>query len=154
MTDFKLPYMTGVELDHRRKELQPDGEALLITGYASAETERQATETGLPQVLSKPVKVAVEMEMADGREMSATLSESGASALLALYSGNVELARQPNQWYRLKLEVDESWQFPLIRGELLFALIYISPDFTDRIRKDFPSFSKYIRDRKSPSATS
>jgi CheY-like chemotaxis protein len=152
MMDFKLPCMTGVELDHRRKELQPDGEALLITGYASAETERQATEAGLPEALSKPVEVAV--EIADGREMTATLSELEASALLALYSGNVELARQPTQRYRLKLEVDESWQFPLIRGELLFALIYIAPELTDRIREDFPSFSKYIRDRKSPPATS
>lgn len=57
LLDFKLPCMTGVELFRKIQEIYGDVKGLLITAYASPETEEAAHNAGLQHVLRKPVDV-------------------------------------------------------------------------------------------------
>lgn len=57
LLDFKLPCMTGVELFHKIREMYRDIEGLLITAYATSETEAAARAAGLRRVFHKPVDV-------------------------------------------------------------------------------------------------
>lgn len=57
LLDFKLPCMTVVELFRKIQETHSDIKGLLITAYASPETEQAASAAGLQRVLRKPVDV-------------------------------------------------------------------------------------------------
>lgn len=57
LLDYKLPCMTGVQLFERMREIQQNVEGVLVTGYASHETARQALSAGLREVVHKPVDV-------------------------------------------------------------------------------------------------
>jgi DNA-binding NtrC family response regulator len=54
ITDFRMPYLDGLELLNRAKRLSPDVEVILITGYASLEGAVQATKQGAFHYLAKP----------------------------------------------------------------------------------------------------
>lgn len=64
LLDFRLPCMTGVELFQRMRQVHGDIEGLLVTAFASAETEEAAKAAGLRHVVSKPVDRA-ETDFAD-----------------------------------------------------------------------------------------
>lgn len=55
LLDFKLPCMTGIELFERMRQIRGDVEGLLVTGFASNETDGHAKSAGMRQVISKPV---------------------------------------------------------------------------------------------------
>ena len=55
LLDFKLPCMTGIDLFQRLRQIRGDVEGLLVTGFASSETDGQAKFAGMRQVISKPV---------------------------------------------------------------------------------------------------
>ena len=54
ITDFRMPYLDGLELLNRAKRLSPDVEVILITGYASLEGAVEATKQGAFHYLAKP----------------------------------------------------------------------------------------------------
>jgi DNA-binding response OmpR family regulator len=58
LLDFKMPGMDGLELLHEVRKLRASTVALVVTAYASAETEERAHATGAWQVLSKPVDLS------------------------------------------------------------------------------------------------
>ncbi|MBT3375038.1 MAG: hybrid sensor histidine kinase/response regulator [Lentisphaerae bacterium] len=53
--DLKLPDATGLELLTPLKELHPDMEVIMLTGYASMETAIEALNQGASAYISKPV---------------------------------------------------------------------------------------------------
>ena len=55
LLDYQLPCMTGVELFGRMRQLRQGIEGLLVTGFASAKTTKEALAAGLKQVVDKPV---------------------------------------------------------------------------------------------------
>jgi DNA-binding NtrC family response regulator len=57
LLDFRLPCMTGVELFEKIRELYGDMQGLLITAYATRETEVAALHAGLRRVVHKPIDV-------------------------------------------------------------------------------------------------
>jgi len=57
LLDYKLPCMTGVELFQKMRELRPEIRGLLVTAFASLETESEALSAGLRQVVSKPLEM-------------------------------------------------------------------------------------------------
>jgi len=57
LLDYKLPCMTGVELFQRMRQIDEKVAGLLVTAFASGETEREALSAGLRQVVSKPVEM-------------------------------------------------------------------------------------------------
>lgn len=57
LLDYKLPCMTGVQLFQRMRQIDENIAGLLVTAFASRETESEAFSAGLRQVVSKPVEI-------------------------------------------------------------------------------------------------
>ncbi len=54
--DLKLPDMNGLEVLKRVKSVNPDSEAIIITGYGSIDSAVEATKMGAFHYLTKPLK--------------------------------------------------------------------------------------------------
>jgi len=54
ISDFKMPYLDGLEVLNRAKRIHPDIEVVLITGYASLDGAVEATKQGAFHYLAKP----------------------------------------------------------------------------------------------------
>jgi len=54
ISDFKMPYLDGLEVLNRAKRIDPKVEVILITGYASLDGAVQATKQGAFHYLAKP----------------------------------------------------------------------------------------------------
>jgi len=52
--DLKMPGMSGLELQKKIKEIQPDGTIIIITAFASVESAVEAMQSGAYDYLSKP----------------------------------------------------------------------------------------------------
>jgi DNA-binding NtrC family response regulator len=52
--DLKMPGMSGLELQKKIKEIQPDSTIIIITAYASVESAVEAMHSGAYDYLSKP----------------------------------------------------------------------------------------------------
>ena len=57
ITDFNMPGMNGVELAIKARELCPDIHIVMITGELSPDLLEAVANSGISQVLSKPVNV-------------------------------------------------------------------------------------------------
>ncbi len=55
LTDMKLPEMSGLKLIEKIKEVSPDTEVILITGYGSIETAVDAMKKGAYDYVTKPI---------------------------------------------------------------------------------------------------
>jgi DNA-binding NtrC family response regulator len=56
LTDLNLPDMDGIEVVRQFKELLPDSEILVITGYSSVSKAVEATKAGAFYFLEKPIE--------------------------------------------------------------------------------------------------
>ena len=63
-TDIKMPFMDGLELAAHARELRPQIETVIFSGYGEFEYARQAMRSGVEYYVLKPV---------DPREFAATL---------------------------------------------------------------------------------
>jgi len=52
--DLKMPGMSGIELQKKIKEIQPDSTTIMITAFASVESAVEAMQNGAYDYLSKP----------------------------------------------------------------------------------------------------
>ena len=52
--DLKMPGMSGLELQKKIKEIQPDSTIIMITAFASVESAVEAMQSGAYDYLSKP----------------------------------------------------------------------------------------------------
>lgn len=59
--DLKMPDMTGIQVLERLKQISPDTEAVMMTGYSSKETAVEAMRLGAFDYIEKPCKL-VEIE--------------------------------------------------------------------------------------------
>ncbi len=57
LTDLKMEKVDGMQLLKRTKELNPDTEVIMITGYATVETAIEAMKFGAYHYLTKPFKL-------------------------------------------------------------------------------------------------
>lgn len=55
LTDMKLPSMSGLDLIVKIKEISPDTEVIMITGYGSIETAVEAMKKGAYDYVTKPI---------------------------------------------------------------------------------------------------
>ena len=55
VTDERMPGMRGTEFARSVRELRPDLPILLVTGYRSADLDREAGRSGIARILDKPV---------------------------------------------------------------------------------------------------
>ena len=56
LSDMKLPDIDGIEILRKIKEVSPDTEVIIITGYASIETAVEATRKGAFNYIPKPCR--------------------------------------------------------------------------------------------------
>jgi DNA-binding NtrC family response regulator len=56
--DIRMPDMTGIDVLQRLKQVSPDTEAVMMTGYASQESAVEAMRLGACDYLKKPCKLA------------------------------------------------------------------------------------------------
>jgi DNA-binding NtrC family response regulator len=56
--DIRMPDVSGIEVLQRLKQISPDTEAVMMTGYASEESAVQAMRLGACDYLRKPCKLA------------------------------------------------------------------------------------------------
>jgi len=57
LTDLRMERVDGMQILKRCKELYPDTEVIMITGYATIETAIEATKSGAYHYLTKPFKL-------------------------------------------------------------------------------------------------
>lgn len=55
ITDMKLPKMSGLAVLHQIKDLSPETEVILITGYGSVESAVEAMKKGACDYITKPI---------------------------------------------------------------------------------------------------
>ena len=56
--DLRMPGMGGIDVLHHLKEVAPDTDAIIMTGYATVETSVEAMRLGAANYLKKPCKLA------------------------------------------------------------------------------------------------
>lgn len=82
LLDLKMPGMDGLELFRELKKRQPTLVSILVTGYASPETESRAREVGTWKILSKPV---------DLHKLIGLVREAGDQPLLLVVDDDADL---------------------------------------------------------------
>lgn len=55
ISDIRMPYMDGVELTRKARDLNPGLVIILLTGFGSLETAQEAIKTGIQGYLTKPI---------------------------------------------------------------------------------------------------
>ena len=63
--DIKMPDLTGVDVLRELKEIDPDTECVMLTGYETIETARAAVRYGAADYLNKPFDVFSVREVLD-----------------------------------------------------------------------------------------
>lgn len=57
ITDLKMPGATGIEVLKNAREMNPDVQVIIITGYASLETAIEAIKSGAYDYITRPFKL-------------------------------------------------------------------------------------------------
>ncbi len=57
ITDLKMPGATGIEVLRRAREVNPDVQVIIVTGYASLETAIEAIKAGAYDYITRPFKL-------------------------------------------------------------------------------------------------
>jgi DNA-binding NtrC family response regulator len=73
LTDLMMPGESGIDLLRASKEIRPDVEVILMTGYATADTAIEAMRTGAFHYLVKPLKIEEVLNLADKAYMQRQL---------------------------------------------------------------------------------
>jgi DNA-binding NtrC family response regulator len=58
VTDLKMAYVDGMEVHRFAKERWPDSVVIIITGFATVETAREALQSGVFDFIAKPFKIS------------------------------------------------------------------------------------------------
>ncbi len=122
LTDLQLPGISGIEIVKRSKELSPETEIIMVTGYGSTEKAIEATKAGAFYYVEKPVEFdeliiligkAIErkQQKAEIRELRGKLSKRNA------YEGIIGGSRSMQDIYELIDSVAVSDANILILGE-------------------------------------
>lgn len=77
VTDLKMANVDGMEIHRFAKERCPDTVVIIITGFATVETAREALQSGVYDFIAKPFKISHLREIIEkaGREIEASKRE-------------------------------------------------------------------------------
>ncbi|MDQ6787246.1 MAG: sigma-54 dependent transcriptional regulator [Acidobacteriota bacterium] len=122
LTDLNLPDFSGIEMVHRSKEISPDTEIIMVTGYGSVEKAIEATKAGAFYYVEKPVEfeeLLVLIEKAIERKQQAREIKElrGKLASRSSYQGVIGGSRSMQDVYEIIESVAESDANILILGE-------------------------------------
>jgi two-component system, sensor histidine kinase and response regulator len=91
--DIKMPDITGVEVLRQLKELDPDIECVMLTGYETIDTARAAVRYGAADYLNKPFDVFLVRDLIDKCMKRRQTRRAAATALESLQKMNEDLTR-------------------------------------------------------------
>lgn len=122
LTDLNLPDLSGIEMVQRSKEVSPDTEIIMVTGYGSVEKAIEATKAGAFYYVEKPVEfeeLLVLIEKAIERKQQAREIKElrGKLSSRSSYQGVIGGSRSMQDVYEIIESVAESDANILILGE-------------------------------------
>ncbi len=92
LTDLKMERVDGMQILKRTKEISPDTEVIMITGYATVETAIEAIRQGAYHYLPKPVNVA-ELKVLVGKALEKSAMQKEIRSLKKQLSDNAGASR-------------------------------------------------------------
>lgn len=122
LTDYNLPDFNGVEIVSRCKEIHPDTEIIMITGFSSTEKAIEATKAGAFWFLKKPVdfdelKGLIEKAIERKQQKTEIKELRGKLSSKTSYEGIIGGSRAMQDVYEIIENVAESDANILILGE-------------------------------------
>jgi DNA-binding NtrC family response regulator len=122
LTDLNLPDFDGIEMVRRCKEISPDTEIIMITGFGSTEKTIEATKAGAFHYVEKPVEFEELLlligKAIDRKRQAAEIKElRGKLASRNSYEGVIGGSRSMQNIYEVIESVAESDANILILGE-------------------------------------
>ncbi len=122
LTDYNLPDFNGVEIVRRCKEILPDTEIIMITGFSSTEKAIEATKAGAFWFLKKPVdfeelKGLIQKAVERKQQTSEIKELRGKLSSKTSYEGIIGGSRAMQDVYEIIENVAESDANILILGE-------------------------------------
>ena len=122
LTDLNLPDLDGIEMVRRCKEISPDTEIIMITGYGSTEKTIEATKAGAFHYVEKPVEfeellLLIEKAIERKRQSAEIKELRGKLASKNSYEGVIGGSRSMQDIYEIIESVAESDANILILGE-------------------------------------
>ena len=103
LTDIKIPYINGIELSKRIREVYPLVRIIIVSGYSEFDFAKEAANLGVIGFISKPVTLESFRSILQKAEASLDnefLTVSNLSRLSAFYQDNLPIIRE-NELYRL-----------------------------------------------------
>lgn len=122
LTDLNLPDINGIEMVRRCKQISPDTEIIMITGYGSTEKAVEATKAGAFYYVEKPVEldelmVLIEKALDRKKQVAEIKELRGKLSSRNSYEGIIGGSRGMQDIYEIIESVAESDANILILGE-------------------------------------
>jgi len=103
LTDIKIPYINGIELSKKVREIYPLVKIIIITGYSEFDYAKEAANLGVLGFISKPItldNIQDLMKKAEDSLDKEFLTGSNLNKLSAFYQDNLPIIRE-NELYSL-----------------------------------------------------
>ena len=122
LTDLNLPDISGIEMVKRSKEIAPQTEIIMITGFGSMEKAIEATKAGAFYYIEKPVEfdelLVLITKAVERKQQAREIQElRGKLSSKTSYEGVIGGSRSMQQIYEIIENVAESDANILILGE-------------------------------------
>ena len=122
LTDLNLPDIGGIEMVQRSKEMSPDTEIIMVTGYGSVEKAIEATKAGAFYYVEKPVEfeellVLIEKAIERKQQTKEIRELRGKLSSPSSYQGVIGGSRSMQDIYEIIESVAESDANIFILGE-------------------------------------
>ena len=122
LTDLNLPDFNGLKIVQRCKEISPDTEIIMVTGYGSTEKAIEATKAGAFYYVEKPIEfeelfVLIEKAVERKQQTKEIKELRGKLSSRTSYQGIIGTSRAMQDIYEIIENVAESDANILILGE-------------------------------------
>lgn len=130
ITDIKIPYINGIELAERVRQILPLVKIIVITGYNEFDYAKQAANLGVLGFVSKPVTLKdIQMQLYKAQEAldNEYLTSASLNQLEAFYEQSLPIVRE-NDLYRLSTlaDVGEAFEKKLKYNDIDLAYRYFA----------------------------
>src|SRR5215210_6772255 len=113
LTDLQLPDFSGIEMVKRCKEISPDTEIIMVTGFGSTEKAIEATKAGAFYYIEKPIEfeelfVLIEKAIERKQQTKEIKELRGKLSSRTSYEGIIGTSRAMQDIYEIIENVAES----------------------------------------------
>jgi len=130
VTDIKIPYINGIELSKKVREIYPLVKIIIVTGYSEFDYAKEAANLGVVGFISKPITLDNIRDLLVKAENSLDdefLTSSNLNRLSAFYQESLPIIRE-NELYSLSKmsEGTPAWQQRLRSGNISLDYPYFT----------------------------